>query len=351
MFGTKNRQIQASKNTSFAAIKKCVLTLLCIIFYTIAKAQDPQFTQFYATPLYLNPAFTGLTYEHRFTANYRNQWPGVKRAYTTYMATYDYNISGLNSGIGFFLLQDKAGSSNLVTTQSGFNFAYRIKVGKFAEARAGLQLVNVQKKLDNTKLIFNDQFITGSAISQDAISIDKISYLDVGLGGLFNSTNYWGGFALKHINQPNASMVGNIEPLPLFMSVHGGYRYIITARGAGKTKLEEFVSASVHYRHEQKYDQLDIGAYYFKQLINIGIWYRGLPFKKYKPGYASRESIALLLGLEIPDKNLKIGYSYDLTVSKLSINNTLGAHELSLVYEIAKKHKRNRRVLVTCPKF
>ncbi len=344
-----------SKNTllkkpSFC-FKKTINVILFVILSTSIKAQDPQFTQFYATPLFLNPAFTGLTYEHRFTANYRNQWPGVKKTYSTYMVTYDYNISGLNSGIGFYSLQDRAGTSNLVTSQNGANFAYRVKVGKFSEARAGLQLAMVQKKLDNTKLIFNDQFVTGSSISQDALSIDKINYLDVGVGGLFNTTNYWAGFAIKHINQPNASMLGNIEPLPLFISVHGGYRYIISARGSGKTKLEEFVSASVHYRHEQKYDQLDIGAYYFKQLINVGIWYRGLPFKKYKAGYPNRESISLLVGLEIPDKNFRIGYSYDLTLSKLGINNTQGSHELSLVYEIAKKHKRNKRVLVTCPKF
>ncbi|MDX2173346.1 MAG: type IX secretion system membrane protein PorP/SprF [Bacteroidota bacterium] len=339
----------------FRLNKKCrlysIISFVCLLATFSVKAQDPQFTQFYATPLYLNPAFTGLTYEHRFSANYRNQWPGVKRAYTTYMATYDYNISNLNSGIGFFALQDRAGTSNLVTSQNGLNFAYRIKVGRFSEARAGLQISMVQKKLDNTRLLFNDQLITGSAVSQDALSIDKINYLDVGVGGLFNSTNYWAGFAVKHINQPNASMVGDILPLPLFVSIHGGYRYIISARGAGKTKLEEFVSASVHYRHEQKYDQLDIGAYYFKQLVNLGIWYRGLPFKKYKPGYPNRESISLLVGLEIPDKNFRIGYSYDLTVSSLRINNSQGAHEVSIVYEIARKHKRNKRVLVTCPKF
>src|SRR3954470_19629164 len=95
-------------------------------------AQDPQFTQFYASPLYLNPAFTGLTYEHRFALNYRNQWPGINTAYTTYMASYDYNISNLNSGIGLFALQDRAGSSNLVTTQYGANYAYRIKIDKYS---------------------------------------------------------------------------------------------------------------------------------------------------------------------------------------------------------------------------
>lgn len=314
-------------------------------------AQDPQFTQFYAAPMFLNPAFTGLTYEHRFSANYRNQWPGIKTTYVTYMAAYDYNISNMNSGIGGFVLQDHAGTSNLVTTQYGTNFAYRIKLGKNTEARAGVMLSMFQKKLDFTKLTFNDQFISGAAVSQDALTADKVSFFDMGVGGLLNSNNFWIGAAAKHINQPNASMTGNIEPLPVYASVHGGYRYIISARGSARTKLEEFVSASFHYRHELKYDQLDIGAYYFKNLINVGLWYRGLPFKRYKPGYPNRETVAVLVGLEIPDKNFRVGYSFDVTVSRLGFNNTIGAHEVSLVYEIAQKRKRNRRVLVSCPKF
>lgn len=315
-------------------------------------AQDPQFTQFYASPLFLNPAFTGLTYEHRFALNYRNQWPGIKNAYTTYMGSYDYNISNLNSGIGAFAWQDKAGSSNLVTTQFGGNFAYRVKIDKYSEIRGGLMLAMTQKKVDNSNLIFNDQLANGGVgTTPNGRGLEKINYLDMGVGALYNSTNYWVGIAAKHINQPNVSMIGNTEPLPTYVTVHGGYRYIISARGSGKTKLEEFVSASINYRHENKYDQFDIGAYYFKSVLNVGIWYRGLPFKRYKPGYANRESVAILIGLEVPDKNLRIGYSYDITVSRLGLGNSLGAHEVSLVYEVAKKRKRNKRVLVSCPKF
>jgi len=332
-------------------MKRIAIIVSLIACMLKVAAQDPQFTQFYSTPLFLNPAFTGMTYEHRFTAAYRNQWPGIKQTYVTYMAAYDYNLSDLNSGIGGFALQDVAGTSNLTTTQFGMNYAYRIKVNKSTEIRAGLQIGMHQKKLNYTKLLFNDQLITGAATSRDGGSAEPVNYFDAGAGGLINSTNFWLGVSAKHINQPNASLVGNIEPLPVFLSVHGGYRYIISARGSNRSKIEEYVSASVHYRHELRYDQLDIGGYYFYKILNLGFWYRGLPFKKYKPGYPNRESIAVLLGLEIPDKNLRIGYSYDLTVSNLGINNTFGGHEVTLVYEIAKKRKRTKRVLVTCPKF
>lgn len=334
--------------------KKIAIIFILVFSLKSVKGQDPHFTQFYATPLFLNPAFTGLTYEHRVALNYRNQWPAIKHAYTTYMASYDYNISELNGGIGGFALQDVAGTSKLVTTQYGLNLAYRFKVNKYSEVRMGLQMAMTQKKLDYTTLIFNDQLINGGSgtISQDARSAEPVNYMDVGAGGLYNSTNYWLGIATKHINSPNASMTGNTEALPVYVSVHGGYRYIISARGSGKTKLEEFLSASFHYRREQRYDQFDIGAYYFRSFLNLGVWYRGLPFKRYKPGYPNRESVAVLIGLEVPNKNFKIGYSYDVTVSKLGINNTQGAHEVAIVYEVAKKRKRNsKRVLVSCPKF
>jgi type IX secretion system PorP/SprF family membrane protein len=331
---------------------RSILSLIVLSFVKLM-AQDPQFTQFYATPLFLNPAFTGLTYEHRFTANYRNQWPGIKTAFTTYMASYDYNVSSVKSGIGVYVLQDKAGSSNLVSTVSTFNYAYSAKINKYSEFRSGLSIGMGRKKLDYTGLIFNDQLITGAAPgnSQDARNVQSINYADIGAGVLYNSTNYWCGLAAKHLNQPNTSMTGNVEPLPAYYSLHGGYRFIMSALGSGRTKLEEFISASVNIRAQQKYSQLDIGAYYFKQLFNVGLWYRGLPLKKYKPGYPTRESVAVWVGVEVPDKNFRVGYSYDVTISRLGLNSSYGAHEISMVYEIAKKRKRTKRVLVSCPKF
>src|SRR5436190_1753150 len=75
---------------------------LYLIFLTAnVFAQDPEFSQYYAAPLYLNPAFTGTTNDHRFIANYRNQWPSVAQGYTTTAFSYDYNLHDLNSGFGF----------------------------------------------------------------------------------------------------------------------------------------------------------------------------------------------------------------------------------------------------------
>ena len=63
------------------------------------------------------------------------------------MASYDYNASNLNSGIGGYILYDRAGTSNLITQQEGFNFAYRIKINKYSEFRGGISFAMTQKKM------------------------------------------------------------------------------------------------------------------------------------------------------------------------------------------------------------
>jgi type IX secretion system PorP/SprF family membrane protein len=97
------------------------------------------------------------------------------------------------------------------------------------------------------------------------------------------------------------------------------------------------LSPNIIYQYQNGFQELNIGAYLKYENFTVGAWYR------------NRDAFIMTVGINT-DK-FKVGYSYDLTLSKLGINNTQGAHELSLVYEIAKKHKRNKRVLVTCPKF
>lgn len=322
--------------------------ILGLLFSFALKAQDPQFTQFYAAPIYLNPAYTGATYEHRFVANYRNQWPGISKAYQTYMASYDYNLSDINSGIGINVMQDRAGTAGLVHTQFGVNYAYHFKVSKFSEIRMGANLTYNMKRIDFSKLKFNDQITTGASTSIETSAYEKLNFMDFAAGALLNSNKYWLGFSAKHLTQPNSSLIGDIVPLPVSTSLHGGYRFIIEQ----KTKdLTRYVSPAFNYRHEQKYDQLDIGVYYYHLPINVGLWYRGLPFKKYAATYASREAVAVLVGFDLSEYNLRVGYSYDITVSKLGISNSMGAHEVSIIYEVARKKKRNKRIIITCPKF
>lgn len=330
--------------------KHHILLVLSLLFALSGKAQDPQFTQFYANPIYLNPAYTGVTYEHRFIGNYRNQWLGLAKAYQTYSASYDYNISDLNSGIGFQLWRDIAGSSKLTTTNIGASYSYHVKLTKFQELRGGIQFNYVTKAIDQSKLLFNDQLAPGGgAVSADLVNVNpRVGYVDINSGALLNSTEYWIGIAGHHLTSPNTSIIADgSAKLPVRISLHGGYRFIQEKKGG---RLLKYVAPAFNYRHQQKYDQLDIGIYYVHFPLNLGIWYRGLPLKHYKPTYPNHDALTFLVGADIKSYDMRIAYSYDLTLQRL-IGSSTGSHEISIIYEIANRKKKTRKVLISCPKF
>jgi type IX secretion system PorP/SprF family membrane protein len=89
-----------------------VLALSVFISYDV-NSQDLHFTQFYANPLYLNPAYAGSVRCPRFVANYRNQWPGLAGNFVTYSASFDRHLDDLNGGIGVMFTSDRAGQNSI----------------------------------------------------------------------------------------------------------------------------------------------------------------------------------------------------------------------------------------------
>ncbi|MDB4082766.1 type IX secretion system membrane protein PorP/SprF [Vicingaceae bacterium] len=115
--------------------------------------------------------------------------------------------------------------------------------------------------------------------------------------------------------------------------------------------LLTYIKAVVHYKSQDKWDQLDIGAYYESNPFYVGISYRGLPYKRLENSHQNNESFIFILGLQAND--LRIGYSYDATISKLA-RYSGGAREVSLIYEIAndiRKRKNKIYFLAPCPNF
>ena len=104
-----------------------------------ANAQDPQFSQFYANPLYLNPALAGATECGRINLNYRNQWPSLTKAFITYSLTYDQNLSAINSGFGFIVINDRQGDGALNSILIGAIYAYNLQVSEGIYIRFGAE--------------------------------------------------------------------------------------------------------------------------------------------------------------------------------------------------------------------
>ena len=94
-------------------MKKILILLnLCLFFGLVneVKAQDPTFSQFFANPLYLNPAMAGTNIWPRISLNHRNLWTGIGKTYVTYSASYDQYVDKIGGGLGFAIAKDVAGA-------------------------------------------------------------------------------------------------------------------------------------------------------------------------------------------------------------------------------------------------
>lgn len=328
------------------------LSILVVGFFVLpasVKAQDPQFSQFYAASMYLNPAFTGNTTQHRASMIYRNQWSAIPGAFVSSAFSFDHNLANLNSGVGLMVVHDKAGSGGLRYNSIGGLYSYAVKLSKKVNARAGIKMASVFRNYDQSKLVFADQIIRENATSSIETDLDQgVSYMDVSVGGLVYTDYYWGGFSFDHINEPNQSLIGEEANLPVKYSVHGGYKFLI--EGGLENDDNTSITIAANYKAQLKWDQVDLGFYYTKKEIVLGLWYRGIPGLKSYENNANNDALILLVGLDL--KGMKVGYSYDITFSKLT-GDTGGSHEISLSYEWPRKKKkrRRRRFFVPCAKF
>jgi len=339
---------------------KRALTIFMFLFMCFSSySQDPQFSQFYSIPLYLNPAFAGNTTQGRVSYNHRIQWPSIPGAFKSYAFTYDQNLSSVNSGIGLMFMRDKAGSGGLRFTNIGGMYSYTIQIDRRHAIKPAMHLSYTMRDIDFSNLEFGDQLIRGGGVSTSEQTTARVSYMDVSSGMVFYSTHYWIGAAVHHLNKPNQSLlsksdkslVGGEANLPRKASVHAGYNIPVKKKVNGDVATS--ITLAANYKAEKKWDQLDLGFYFTVSPIVFGVWYRGIPLvKAYEPGYMNNDAAIFMVGYQT--KGFKIGYSYDVTISRL-ISNTSGSHEISLTYEFAspnsQRKRTSKRFLVPCAKF
>ncbi|MCH7408206.1 type IX secretion system membrane protein PorP/SprF [Belliella sp. DSM 111904] len=344
---------------------------LSILFFSIMGllvsgklyAQDPQYSQYYAAPLYLNPAFTGAEQTTRIGANYRNQWPGMNAQFTTFSAYIDTYLDDYNSGIGFLVMNDVEGAAQLRSTTISGLYSYELRIGQGAYFRPGFQASYIRRDIgfyDN--LIFANQINPsdpfGPTLPGDDIPGfgEPVNLLSLSLGGLFFTEKFWLGASVHHVNQPNQSFIDNgISNLPMKVSLHSGYKISLGSGGyrndfTHMSKQRYFVP-TVNYKRQGPFEQLDVGAYLFMEPIIFGLWYRGLPYKPVEQ-QSNRDAIVLMVGVNLLS-GLNMGYSFDYTVSNLGIQSG-GAHEVSVSYTLPSRNQgkpRSRDTILPCPKF
>lgn len=346
---------------------KCFLWIGAFVLLQLAsspvQAQDPQFSQFYANPLYLNPGLTGNVESARAGVNFRHQWPAIDASFTTFTTYLDYFIEDYNSGVGVLLMRDQQGLAGLNSTSINLQYAYQLPLTSRLTFRPGVTFGLIQRSINRDKLQFADQF-NGTGFNPIAHTGENLANLrtvyqfDLGLGGVLYTPNAYIGVSASHITQPAYSFfesADNSSYLPYKLSVHGGYVFYLQAdnlrTGYDQFGRERSITPTFEYKMQDRFRQLSVGGYLTYQPIVVGLWYRGLPIGGLAEVDNNHESAIFLLGLKTGDLN--IGYSFDYTLSSLTIASG-GAHEVSAFYTFRMGNSRRppknvRRI--PCPDF
>jgi type IX secretion system PorP/SprF family membrane protein len=316
----------------------CLSVLLCV---QTAWGQDAHFTQFYASPLYLNPALTGATPHFRLNAIHRNQWPQIPGAYQINQVSADYNWDYYDSGLGVMLSQDRIGAFALSATQMNVSYAYRARLRGQMVLRLGAQVGIGVRTADFGNFVFEDQLRSGGATAE-TLAQPTIVYPDFSAGALLHRSNFWLGIAAYHLSRPAIGVISQTERIDMRFSAKAGYRIDLDPSSDDKIAL----SPALLFQQQGSFRQLDIGFNFYYDPLIVGIWYRGLPINQNARGSIHHDALAGLIGVRLKN-SLTISYSYDITISTL--NRSGGAHEISIIYEPFDKRRKRGSKHIACP--
>ncbi len=323
------------------------ILLLSVITLGIASgisAQDAHFSQFYANPLHLNPAFAGSERCPRVSLGYRNQWPALGPTYVTYSASYDQHVNILQGGVGLHFLSDVQGDGTITSNQINAMYSYTLPVARNFAIAAGFQASFIMKSI-KWDFIFPDMIhpLYGPIYStqEDANLVnDHRNYFDfsVGLIGFSESTFF--GIAVHHLTEPSESFLrGSDAVLPRKYTVHFGTDIPINHKSFRRGELS--IAPQLLFHQQGQFQQFNWGLYVNRKSIVAGFWLR----QNFNFQY---DSFIMLVGFR--QDNIRYAYSYDMTVSRLR-NSTYGAHEVSFAYVFGCRAPKNKLKIISCPSF
>ncbi len=342
-----------------------LLTICFLAIGTSLSAQDIHFSQFYMSPMNLNPAMTGvMNCNIRISANYRNQWASVMRAnaYNTFDIAYDQRIPvGRYDyfGVGAAFWGDQAGSLNFGQYQGKVSASYSKRMAGYRDKSHylvfGMEAAFGQRRLDLDRAQWGEQHdgegqFNGSLASNE-VGLDRNSFLypDVSAGilwfSVFNkNANVFFGGAYHHINKANITFFdGTSDPMYSKFTIHGGGEFMLTSRlglvpgllfRLQGPSMEVVPGTSVKFKLGK--------SRYVDQSFQIGAWMR---ISNKVTGILGD---AFIISARFDYENFTVGFSYDLNTSSLSpASNSNGAFEFAIQYKICGPERRN----VYCPNF
>lgn len=322
--------------------RKLLTLLLALTGSYAAMAQDPQFSQFYANPLYLNPAFAGVQRCPQVTLNYRNQFPSLG-VYQTYSASYDQYFAGIKGGLGFMALRDDAGNGALTLTEVSAIYSYHLQVSRKFTLLAGFQGTLRQRALNVSDFTFPDQidaFYGFVLPTNERISNQTNNQFDLSVGFLGFTEKFFVGVALHHLTQPAEGFLTSYQ-LPMKFTTHLGAS-IPLGRKRLHNSAQNNLIPNILFQNQGTFNQITYSLSFNRRAVTGGLGLRQT--------FNNPDALVVILGFSPEDWDWKLGYSYDYTISELS-NIGGGAHELSLSYRFPCPTKKKRVQALKCPKF
>lgn len=352
-------------------MKTCykILYIIALAILPVSRAcsQDVGFSQFYDQPFLRNPALAGIfTGDVRLVASFRNQWQSVTVPYKTFGLSSEIKmpldiVSNDNLTLGLQLMGDVAGTSRFSSIQilPAVNYSLPLGGEKSSYLSFGVMGGLVQQQFDPSRLVLNDQFISGingsfriRPSSRQVFSNTNLHYLDLSTGISYNGVigddiDWYVGTGMFHLVKPQVSFFSGREiTLNKKVAVNLGISGPI-----GET------------------DQLILYGDYFSQLdyafkrvgissLQIGVMYNldisgGPENQKFITfGALYRREDALIPVIQLDLSKFVIGLSYDINVSKLVVaSHYRGGLEVTLSFRDVLNYMKSERRQTRCPRF
>ena len=315
-----------------------ILIFLVISFPVVLKAQDVMFSQTYASPLYLSPSFTGLTDGSRLTLNYRDQWPGIAGTYRSVAFSADHFFREYSSGLGLMFVRDDQGRGQFVKQDVGLLYSYEFEVSRNSFVRPGIQFKYAEQKIDPSSLVppedINPDDGTILPGSWSYVATDSYKRFDATASAMIYSDFFWVGVSVDHLIKKDIGFTDLETYMPVKTTIYGGYK--VRYREGGRKHDEQSVTLAMNYFMQDKFSQFDAGVYWYINPLEMGLWYRGIPFAT-SDNLSNNDAIVMILGITFGD--IRFSYSYDYTMSDLA-GNTNGANEFAIMFRFNKGHKK-----------
>ncbi|MCU0442373.1 MAG: type IX secretion system membrane protein PorP/SprF [Bacteroidia bacterium] len=325
------------------AFKGTVIYVFAILL-SVGKtmAQDPQFSQYYANPIYTNPAFAGGSNVGRAVINYRSQWPGIAGTFRTFSASYDEHFDKLNGGIGFIATADEAGVGTLRTLSFSGVYSYQIILSRYLTLRASVQAGFFQKTIDFSKLTFYDQLVRQRGFvnpTQEQPITEPVFGENIAAGMVLYSSKFYAGFAVHNLTEPKQGFYDqSASAIPRRYTAHAGL--IIPVVESRDAKKSSNLYPSVLYMQQREFNQVNIGMYYNQGPFVIGGYFR--------QNNMNSDAFIAIAGIRTP--KVKVGFSYDATVSRIRYG-ARQSYEVSLSFELRKRAPKKKVRNIVCPQF